>query len=305
MTEMTIGKVLGGVLVFALLVVLFLIVIKPLRNVAESFMSIGEAEKEELTELKRICEEKPTEDCAFDVAVMSFEEKESSLIVQSWLKRQIEATSDPVLLQKVFDFAKNTFYPVSKDYEGAVEIYGLLFAKLHSPEAQFARDTSKVLSIYQQTTKFDENTMRQFLGTKKVELKDALNSVSTLYRNNKLADTPLLGSCNTLFSVLEKDDYLSQHPEDDLNPYRACSQLSRQSAATACFPILDSQQGSRCVACTGYKPSSARADDPCSGYNNRLACESDSCSINAVCRWEQVFGALGRCVSKQTFLVQG
>lgn len=280
-----------------------------IKKAVGPIMDFGGEEPEALTKLKADCEkyqeenDRRAEGCALEVAKAVLEAGENPLIAESWLRKEISFTNNNAVLQEAFEFAKE-FYASSKIYGGGYETYNLFLGKLNNEIVQPEINYVTTMSIYQGANTISDSTqLRQFLTNNKEQLKYLLGQLKSSYKP-ETQDRNLLndfGGCNILYSKLQKDSYLAKHPEDDVAPGRACSSLSRASIKYGCFL----NKPGECISCYYYSLESLDPKiDICSGYKTVVSCEADSCNVNAVCRWEGTIG-FGKCISKQTYLVQG
>lgn len=297
---------------YALLAVFLIIVLlfipSKIRDVYDVFKGVGE-EPGDLTKLRADCtalidNNEPIDRCALEVAEETLKAKEDSIMVEKWLRLQIEKGEEKYLKESL-DFGRTNLYPTSKDWVGAVETYNLIYGRWNSDEVQLAIDEAtinvdvdKIFKVYGELRpsgsgeyEFNKNLLNKNYELLKSSLKDA----AKIYQKNKdkIADVSLLKpeeTCNTKYGSTNL--WLP-----------ACNYLSRVSLGVGCY--LDAAEPANpsnpvegtCKSCFYYELESLAQDvDVCSGYHNKETCEADPCDKSS-CKWmgnscEAVFGAV-------------
>ncbi len=303
-------QVVEFILALVLIIVLISVGINPIRKVWESFKPIGEEESVGLTKLKEDCNKNPDETCSLDVAKQIVEqgtEDARYFEAQDWLKREIQATNNKVLLQEAFDFARMSLYPKSQDWLGAVALYGLLFDKLKTDDVALARDEAQIrldvsemqlvfgkLSLVKNsfgnlrpdTDAIGKNNLELIQQNQEQLIKLNKDAVDLYYKNKgKISDVPILGegNCERLidsFAVQASSFYLT------FDGSTVCNQLSKESLEFGCY--YQTSGTDTCTSCAEYGGKNfvfgQDLPDRCGGYDNKEACVADSCR-KGNCAW--------------------
>jgi hypothetical protein len=131
------NKVVRIVIIAVLLLVLFVGPLRAVQRAWKAQQGFGEFEKPEVTLQIQECEQKGgnTEGCAFFVAQTLFDTEGDLFQAQEWLRKEIQnvrtpSGSDVVLLQDIFNFAKNEFYPRMNDQVAEQQTYNILWEKM-------------------------------------------------------------------------------------------------------------------------------------------------------------------------------
>lgn len=306
---MELWEIVRAVLALVLLVAVIFAFIGPIRKVYNSLKPLGEAETTQLADAKKKCDEAQTQYCALDVAKLSLQEKESSLVVESWLRREIKYAKDNGLndqvrdkayVNDILDFAKQ-LYATTKDYRGAVQTYTLLsdisnteavmVAKL---DAQLDVNIGDLLDVYNNKMHYPAPGTTGAIETYAPENRKLLQQTAPLlqqtldfYRQNKakINDKPILGDpqienvCELMFKKVGFDA-------------DSCNMYLRASLNVSCFA-----EGGTCKSCRYYSLESLDPHvDICSGYHLESSCTINPCNIGN-CEWIGLVG-FKSCKSK-------
>ena len=283
-------------MILVIVVVLVLLAIPAnIQKVSKIFGSLGE-ESDKMVKLRALCNQRyddkeDLQGCGLDMAIATLEAGEVPIIAESWLRKEIELTRSTKILEECFNFARDTLYPSSKDWVGAIETYNLLSEKLQSKELDLAKDDAQInvniddiKKIYEQlgiTAGGSSVRNKQLLENNRETFDKLFKESLTLYYKNKMDDKLILSDCNKIYDSTSTDD---RSKERD-----ACNIFSRASLKYGCFL----KEIGECISCYYYALESLDPKiDICSGYFNEGSCKADPCNIG-YCVWES-----DRCVEK-------
>ncbi|MEK6886670.1 MAG: hypothetical protein AABW88_02450 [Nanoarchaeota archaeon] len=299
-------------LLAVILIIVLLFVPSKIREVYNVFTGIGNEESFALTKLRADCtalidNNEPIDRCALEVAEETLKAKGDAIIVEKWLRIQIEKGEEKYLKESL-EFGRTALYSVSKDWVGALETYNLIYNRWTGDEVQLAIDEVNInINIDKTFTIYDEMHLsesgahafnRAVITQNSNLLENSLKGAVKLYQKNKekLPDKPLLRAGETCNTKYESTNLLLS----------SCIYFSRVSLGVGCYLRAEETAGkiigstAVCQSCSDY--TIARLDTTtsvCSGYHNRESCEADPCD-KGYCVWDS-----GSCTDKFTPIIEG
>ena len=271
-------------LVIAMIIILFVIGINPIRSAYNVLTSVDDSETLKLTQKKDECnkvyekDENTRGDCALEVVALLLDQTGDYFQAHAFLMRQIKnSASTQTNYEEALRLAKE-LYPKSKDWAGALEFYTYLSEQRSNSlssgtleEVSFEKTFSE---IYLLESKYAQRTTIEDTDYQKLVLlsKEALIQ----YNKNpqKYQDREIQPNCEWS-KFISYEDGRSQG-------FSNCVDL-RHTLLYSCFqgPELRCLSCKDIVSCDKYPDSTSCSSDPC-GLKNCAVSQSGSCSVNTI-----------------------